>query len=169
MSVDWTSRQNGDTIKPRRKSIVTAILVVAIILGVGIVYALFQQTIPQVNVPARPLLTSSCSTLTVEGTPTAGSGVLLVDCGSGQPAFVIGNVPFQATPSFKIPVTPSNATTSLGIIPQGPTCVGVAVTPLVNNTALTFSTNQGYDYCLGYNTGNSAGTIGPVIINWAIP
>lgn len=151
---------------PRRKPLIVALAVIVIVLTVGAVYAIFSQTLPSVNIPGQFGLTPCPNPLVAEGTPTAGAGSILYDCGTGTHAFTVSNGPGQATPTWKpIPTSPTGITVTLSITTSG-SCS--AFSQLTNNTAFTFPVSASYDYCLGYSgVPLSGGTVGPVTIQWA--
>lgn len=177
MSVDWTSRQNGDTIKPRRRSIVTAIVVVAVILGAGIVYALLSQAIPSTPIPPATVSSTCGTSIITTSTITANSGALLYTCNGGGAAFttVTGLSTPRLTGFTQCPVgtVTSPCYADFGYLTSTDTtdCVtgttlGAWFHPIVNGTSQTFAVGS-WNYCAIYAAPPGGGTLAGFTIGWA--
>jgi hypothetical protein len=143
-------------LKTTRKLMMVA--AIGLISGSIVVYAattLFSQTIPSVG--SANVLTAGClgtTPLTNEGSPipvVGSSGVMLVDCGSGNPAFVSNGG--TATPTFALPsaysalyAVPSPA--SLTVPPCSTSATGAV--ELTSGSPATLPAGV-YSYCAAYS------------------
>ncbi|TMI42705.1 hypothetical protein E6H23_04305 [Candidatus Bathyarchaeota archaeon] len=132
------------------KKITLGILALATLTMANFAYAviLSQQT-PTITPPAVPSLSSACGQLFQENTLTPVTGIAILDCGPGFPAFTVVNQNGASfTPVFTLPVLPVGTVDGLMVGLTFQNCAGVL---LVLTSGQPISMISGdYQYCLSY-------------------
>jgi hypothetical protein len=150
--------------KLRRLYAIALILVVVMITGVyGL--TLLQHTFPATPSGSLPVISSACTTLTLETTTGLITGFpesMLFNCGPTTAAITSGSTG-PSTPSFSLPAQ----ATSLSLVTHVNNvniCTGGSV--LTSGTPHTFTASGSLDYCLTSNNYPNGG-IPTFTVTWS--
>jgi hypothetical protein len=137
----------------RRRYAIVIILTVVTITGVYGV-TLFQHTFPATPSGTLPVISSTCTALTLEtaGMITGVPSTMLFNCGLSAAALT--STSGTSTPTFTLP--PQATTLSL-VAHANNAIVCTGGTPLTSGTVHTFSSGESLDYCLTSNSYPSGG------------
>jgi hypothetical protein len=138
----------------RRRYAIALILTVVTITGVYGV-TLFQHSFPATPSGTLPVISSTCTTLTLEtaGMITGVPSTMLFNCGLSAAALTSSSSG-PSTPTFTLPPQ----ATSLSLVAHvnnALVCTGGS--PLTSGTAHTFTSGESLDYCLASNSYPSSG------------
>lgn len=135
--------------------------VVLVALIIGITFAVLTQTTPAIVVPGQaPVITSTCSSLTVSGIPTPVNGTLQFFCGA-NPAFTVTRGG-AFTPTY---TNPANTQLSIDVVAGG-NCADATNQAIPSGSAIVLSPTD-YLYCFSYTNEPSTGaTIPSFTVTW---
>jgi hypothetical protein len=147
----------------KKKYAIAIMLAVVLVTGVSGAI-LIRHTFPATPSGGSQIVTSTCTTLTLEttGMLTGFPEQMLFNCGPTSPA-ITGNAAGSATPTFTLPAGASSLSL-VAHLDNGILCTGGSV--LTSGTAHAFSAGDSLDYCLGSNSYPSNG-IASFTVTWS--
>lgn len=147
----------------KRLYAIAAILAIVLVTGVYGV-TLFQHTFPAAPNGNSQVISSTCTTLTLEtgGMITGVPASLLFDCGASGAA-ITSSSGGSATPTFSLP----NGATSLSLVTHVNNAkVCVPGSSLTSGSQHTFTSGESLDYCLASSSYPNSG-IASFIVTWS--
>jgi hypothetical protein len=143
-----------------KRLFILSIILLALVVGVG--FAILTQNTPVIVIPGQtPVITSTCSSLTLSGIPTPVNGTLMFFCGA-NPAFTVTRSA-TFTPTY---TNPANTQLSIDIVAGG-NCADTTNQAIPTGQPISLASTD-YFYCFTYTNQPSTGTTIPSFsITWS--
>ena len=157
------AKMPGFSFKLRKRYAIALVLTAVAITGVYGV-TLFQHTFPATPTGTLPVISSTCTTLSLEttGMITGVPETMLFSCGPTTAA-ITSSSGGASTPTFTLP-TQANSLSLVTHVNNVNLCTGGSA--LTSGTAHTFSSGESLDYCLSTNSYPNGG-IPTFTVTWS--